>query len=271
MPRCASNGTARRGRAGCDPIQSNFADSSYEQWFESRRRTKSCSRRESRTELIEIRSSKRWAELRSPLCRFANTWLIVTCFANAHGVVGLKFKFALTGKRAGIRDSGANLQRLAAIDFEDVHGSAKSLTVDSSTKPRGGNVVCGGKSVRGRHQTNTFGTQRIGRFARRSKSSPHDRTGAGHAIANVGSKQVGLPDELRRIGRRRFTVDRSRSGNLFQVSGTKQSDAVGECQRLLLVVSHENKSDAYFALQRFQFDLHLAPQIGVQCGKRFVE
>ncbi len=73
-----------------------------------RRRTRSCSKKESRTGSAGIRSPIRWAEWRRQLCRPASTWLVVTRFADTNRVVGLKFKFMLAGKRAGIGDAGAN-------------------------------------------------------------------------------------------------------------------------------------------------------------------
>jgi hypothetical protein len=38
-----------------------------------------------------------------------------------------------------------------------------------------------------------------------------------------------------------------------------------------LVVRHENESDANLALERFQFHLHLAAEVSVQRGQRFIE
>ena len=58
---------------------------------------------------------------------------------------------------------------------------------------------------------------------------------------------------------------------MLEPSCAQQGDAVGKRHGFFLVVRDENKSDAYFALQRFQLVLHLAAQIGIERGKRFIE
>jgi len=60
-------------------------------------------------------------------------------------------------------------------------------------------------------------------------------------------------------------------GNLLKKSRAKQGDAVGKGHGLFLIVSDEYESDADLALKRFELDLHLASQIGVERGERFVE
>ena len=66
-------------------------------------------------------------------------------------------------------------------------------------------------------------------------------------------------------------VDFTGRGDLLQRSVAQQRDAVGQRHGFFLVVGDEKKSDANFALQRFQFALHLLAQIGVQRGKWLVE
>src|SRR5437762_14363301 len=66
-------------------------------------------------------------------------------------------------------------------------------------------------------------------------------------------------------------VDFTGRGDLLQRSVAQQRDAVGERHGFFLVVGDEKKSDANFALQGFQFALHLLAQIGVQRGKWLVE
>ena len=51
----------------------------------------------------------------------------------------------------------------------------------------------------------------------------------------------------------------------------KKRDAVGEGHGFVLIVGDEEEGDADFALQRFQFALHLFAEVGVERGERFVE
>ena len=88
---------------------------------------------------------------------------------------------------------------------------------------------------------------------------------------NVGFQQVGVSDELRGVGSGGATVDLARAGDLFQFAGTQQGDAVGHDHRFVLIVRDKDEGDADLALQSFEFDLHLAAQVGVEGGERLIE
>ncbi len=90
-------------------------------------------------------------------------------------------------------------------------------------------------------------------------------------MANVGLQQICVSDELRGVGGRGTVVNFARAGDLLEFSGAQQGDAIGHDHRFFLVVRDEDEGDADFALQRFEFDLHLAAQVGVERGERFVE
>src|SRR4029077_14636064 len=85
------------------------------------------------------------------------------------------------------------------------------------------------------------------------------------------AQQVGLSDELRGVRGGGVCVDFAWCSNLFQCAVAEQSDAIGKRHRLFLIVGDEKKCDADFALERFQFALHLLSEISVEGGERFVE
>ena len=58
---------------------------------------------------------------------------------------------------------------------------------------------------------------------------------------------------------------------MLECAGAQKRDAVGHDHGFFLIVRDEDESDADFALERFQFALHLLAQIGVERGKRFIE
>ena len=66
-------------------------------------------------------------------------------------------------------------------------------------------------------------------------------------------------------------VDFARAGDLLEFSGAQEGDAVGHHHGFFLIVGDKDKGDADFALQRFKFDLHLAAEVGVERGERFIE
>ena len=51
----------------------------------------------------------------------------------------------------------------------------------------------------------------------------------------------------------------------------EEGDAVGKRHGFFLVVGDEEKRDAEFALEGFQFALHLLAEVGVEGGERLVE
>ena len=75
-----------------------------------------------------------------------------------------------------------------------------------------------------------------------------------------------MPNKLRNIGSGWSTVNFARRSNLLQFSRAQQSDPIGHDHRLFLIMRDKHKSDPDLALQRFQFQLHLPPQICVQRG-----
>src|ERR1035441_10256131 len=80
-----------------------------------------------------------------------------------------------------------------------------------------------------------------------------------------------MSDELRGVRGRRAIVDFARRGNLLQFSRAQESDAIGQDHRLFLIVSNKDEGDTYFALQSFEFNLHLAAKIRVERGEWLVE
>ena len=84
-------------------------------------------------------------------------------------------------------------------------------------------------------------------------------------------QQIRVPNKLRRVGGGRPAVNFARRRHLLQFSRAQQRDPVRHHHRLFLIVGHEDERNADLALQRFQFHLHLSPQIRVQRGKRLIQ
>ena len=66
-------------------------------------------------------------------------------------------------------------------------------------------------------------------------------------------------------------VDFARGSDLLEGAILEKGDAIGEGHGFVLVVSDEEKGDAEFALQGFQFALHLLAKIGIERGEGFVK
>src|SRR5579859_6649533 len=59
--------------------------------------------------------------------------------------------------------------------------------------------------------------------------------------------------------------------DLLERTIAEQRDTIGKRHGLVLIVGDKEKSNADFALQRFQFALHLFAKIGVERGERLIE
>src|SRR5216684_2146006 len=84
---------------------------------------------------------------------------------------------------------------------------------------------------------------------------------------------VSLRVEARKRRRRllpRFSIAARRS-DLFEGAVAEERDAIGKGHGFVLIVSDEEESDTDFALQSFQFTLHLLAEISVEGGERLVE
>src|SRR5579872_2948760 len=89
--------------------------------------------------------------------------------------------------------------------------------------------------------------------------------------SDLPAKQIGMSNELRSVSRSGSTIDFARRSYLLQLAFAQQRNAIRHHHRLFLIMSNEYKSDANFALQRFQLNLHLPAKIGVERRKRLVE
>ena len=84
-------------------------------------------------------------------------------------------------------------------------------------------------------------------------------------------QQVGRADEPGDELARRLLVDLARGADLLDAAGVEHGDAVGEGQRLLLVVRDEQEGDADVPLDRLELHLHLLAQLEVEGAERLVE
>ena len=80
-----------------------------------------------------------------------------------------------------------------------------------------------------------------------------------------------MPTKLATKGVSGLLVDRARRRDLLDPAGAHHGDAVGDRQRLLLVVRHVDDRDAEQLLQAADLAAHLDAQLGVEIGERLVE
>ena len=78
-------------------------------------------------------------------------------------------------------------------------------------------------------------------------------------------------EEFADEGRCRFVVDFGRRADLFDLTGAHDDDAVGEFQRLLLVMRHENGGEAGFSVQFAQPASEFLANLCIECAERLVE
>ena len=118
---------------------------------------------------------------------------------------------------------------------------------------------------------NVFRTQREKCRTIRQSNPPPERVTARHSILYFTPQQIGVANELSGIGSGGVMVDLARRGDLFQFSLSQQRDAIRHDHGFLLIMGDKDERDANFALQGFQFDLHLATEVGIERGERLVE
>ncbi len=118
---------------------------------------------------------------------------------------------------------------------------------------------------------NGFLSQGIGGAAGRFEGAPDDPADAGHAVSDDGAEKIGLTDEFGGVRSGGAAVNFPWSCDLFEIPSAEKRDAIGESHGFFLIVSDKDESDADFALERFEFDLHLAAEVGVEGGERLVE
>ena len=66
-------------------------------------------------------------------------------------------------------------------------------------------------------------------------------------------------------------IKRDRVSQLLNLAGIHHRDPVGNHQGFFLIMGHENRSNADFAQQLLQFNLHGFTQFPIKCGKRFIQ
>ena len=104
---------------------------------------------------------------------------------------------------------------------------------------------------------------------------PLDRRdgGAENGRATVGDQGGDLVEahELRDEVRRRVGVELGRWRQLLEPAPVHHADAVGDRERLLLVVSHEQGGGADLQLDPADLVAELDPDLGIEGGERLVE
>ena len=85
------------------------------------------------------------------------------------------------------------------------------------------------------------------------------------------SKRFDVPTKSATKRRAGPLVELARRAELLDAAVVEHGDAVGEGERLLLVVRHEDEGDAEVALDLLQLDLHLLAELEVERAERLVE
>ena len=101
----------------------------------------------------------------------------------------------------------------------------------------------------------------------------------GHALGAAGGRRGGhapsedhrLAEEVAHEGRRRPLVQVPRRPHLLDPPPVHHRDAVGEAERLDLVVGDEQHGDAEPPLEDLHLDAHLLAELGVEVAERLVE
>ena len=95
--------------------------------------------------------------------------------------------------------------------------------------------------------------------------------GARDRLRRLAREQVGRPHESGHERRLRILVHLGRRADLFDAAAVEDGQAVGQGQRLVLVVGHEDERDADVLLDRLELDLHLLAELQVEGAQRLVE
>src|SRR6202047_2725728 len=142
----------------------------------------------------------------------------------------------------------------------------KRLVADLSANPHAtaGRILL-------RSQMEALGPQREQRRTVWKRGGPGERTTAYLSRLHLSLQQIRVSNKLSDISGGRSSVDFARRRHLLQFARPQQRYPVRHHHCFFLIVSDEDERNADFALQRFQFHLHLPPQIRVQRGKRFIQ
>src|SRR5665213_3199684 len=88
--------------------------------------------------------------------------------------------------------------------------------------------------------------------------------------ANVADPIDGA-EKRRDESRARLEINLFGSADLFEPAFVHHAQAVGERQRLFLIVSDEQKRDADAALDGLEFGADLFAEVGIESGERLIE
>src|ERR671934_764942 len=80
-----------------------------------------------------------------------------------------------------------------------------------------------------------------------------------------------MADELRDVRSGGGAVNLAWGRYLLQMAIPKECDAVRHDHGFFLVMRYEYERNSHFTLKRLQFQLHLPPEVRIQCGKRLIQ
>jgi hypothetical protein len=90
-------------------------------------------------------------------------------------------------------------------------------------------------------------------------------------LLQVAIEEIHRADELRHLAAIRVLVQARGVVDLQRLAAEHHGNAIGQRQRLLLIVGDEDEGDADGPLQGAQLNLHLLAQLLVQGAERFVQ
>src|SRR5580692_234061 len=114
----------------------------------------------------------------------------------------------------------------------------KSLVLNLAVE--GDHVDAGVVRYRG-YDSNVLRPQREQSWALGQANSPRERVATNDARLYFATKQIGVPDELRSVGRRWMAIDLTRRSYLFQLAHTQQRNAVRHDHGFFLVMGNKHE------------------------------
>ena len=94
---------------------------------------------------------------------------------------------------------------------------------------------------------------------------------AGRELGDAARQDHGLAQEVPHEARGRVLVQAAGRADLLDAPALHYRDAVGQAERLDLVVGHEEHRDAEPALEQLQLDPHLLAELGIEVAERLVQ
>src|SRR5258708_11639651 len=227
--------------------------------------TRSCNKTSADTAPAKTRSPTA-AGVLSPLsCKRAKTLMSLRRLAHWYRIARRELQLNLLSDRTSDRCPHHQHESVSALHANQFRRPMKRLMHNGPAHPhctRRRTSTCNPNLLRPQRKKN-----RSIRNRRRARQRPTLH----NAASNFPPQRLCMPNKLRHISRRWTAINFPWSRHLFQFTRSQQRDSVRHHHRFFFIVRYEDKRNAHLALQRFQRDLHLPPQVGVQRRKRLIK